>query len=330
MFKVLVTGATGLIGKSVIKTLLNKDSKRNYFVLGLDKDDNTFFAKEKRQNFLFVKGDCRQYELIDNLVSRCNSVIHLAAPSSFLMYKENPLESTLNTIQSFLNILEAMKKHNVKNIVHASTSAVYEGNPVPYQETMILNPPDLKALSKKINEEIGLQYSSSYGIASIAMRPFSVYGEEEITKGGYANVISLFIWAMIAGTRPVVWGKGTQTRDFIHADDVALAFKLALEKNITSQSLNVGAGIETSFNQLIKIINKELQTALKPIFVKIPIDIYAHRLLSDNSRIESILNFQPKISLLKGIRRVIKRAKEIAIKNNLADKQLYFKTLPHN
>jgi nucleoside-diphosphate-sugar epimerase len=244
------------------------------------------------------------------------------------MYKEDPIDSTIDTIQIFLTLMEAMKKYNVKKIVHASTSAVYEGNALPYRETLPIRPPELKSLSKQMNEEIGNIYASSYGITSIALRPMSVYGDDESIKGGYANVISLFVWAMVGGRIPIVWGDGNQTRDFIHTDDAAEVFCLALEKDIPTQPLNVGTGIETSFNQVIENINSLRKTQIKPEYVPVPINIYARRLLSDNSSVKNVLGFEPKISVREGIQRVITYA-ESKVKDNkdLAEKQIYYKTL---
>lgn len=326
MKKILVTGSSGLIGKSIVKNLLSRDS--SYYVHALDLIEDDYYSHLNKNSFDFTLGDCKDFNLVEKLISESDAIIHLAAPSSFLMYKEHPRESTINTIQSFLNILEAMKKNGVKKIIHASTSAVYEGNTFPYLESMKINPPDLKSLSKKFNEELGNQYSANHGIISIAMRPFSVYGEEEIRKGGYANIISLFAWAIIGDQIPVVWGDGKQTRDFIHADDVAEVFCLALEKNIPTQPLNVGTGIETSFNDILTIINKKLNKNLKPKYVPVPIDIYAYRLLSDNKIVEKKLNFFPKISLDKGIDRIIKTyLKEVKKNNILSKKQLYFEAI---
>ena len=326
MKKITVTGAAGLIGRSVIKNLLNRN--HNYHINAIDIVEDSLFKDLDEKRFIYYKGNCRDFEFIDSIISKSDAVIHLAAPASFLMYKEDPIKSTMNTVESFLNIMESMKKHNVQKIVHASTSAVYEGHPVPYSESMQIDPPDLKALSKKVNEEIGEQYARSYGITSIAMRPFSVYGDYEGKKGGYANITSLFVWAMISGEIPVVWGDGKQTRDFIHADDVAEAFALALEKDIKTQPLNVGIGIETSFNEVIELINNILKKQSKPRYVPIPIDIYAIRLLSDNKQVEKVLGFKPKISLQEGLERMIATAKvKIKKEKELAKKQMYFETL---
>lgn len=326
MKRILVTGASGVIGSAIIKNLLKRNP--NYFVKALANYNNNFFSTLDKNRFAFVQGDCKQYELIDSLVADSDAIIHLAAPASFLMYKEKPIESTIDTIQIFLNLMESMKKHGVKKIVHASTSAVYEGLELPYKESMVIDPPELKSLSKKTNEDIGKIYSTAYGITSIAMRPMSVYGDDETKKGGYANVVSLFVWAMVGGETPVIWGDGTQARDFIHADDAAEVFCLALEKDIPTQPLNVGTGIETSFNEIVNIINSLRNTNVKPKYVPIPIDIYARRLLSDNTTVKKVLGFDPKIPIREGIKRVIQNA-EANIKENmeLAEKQMYFKTL---
>jgi nucleoside-diphosphate-sugar epimerase len=318
---ILVTGASGLIGKAVVKSLL----RRQRSVLALDLRSDPLFKQLPSDRVTFVQGDCRTPTLVDQLVSRVGAVVHLAAPSSVLMYEEQPGESSLNTVQSFITVVEAMKSHGVNKIVHASTSAVYEGNPLPYRESMSIDPPDLKAQSKKLTELIADRYSAKYGITSIAMRPFSVYGDDESHKGQRANILSLFAWAMVAKSPPVVWSDGEQTRDFIHADDVAEAFCLALESSIGSQPINVGTGIETTFNQAIAMINKLTRQDLQAEYRTAPISIYARRLLSDNSVARRELNFKPGIPLEKGIRRLVDTAKHLVReRSRLGVEQHYF------
>lgn len=154
-----------------------------------------------------------------------------------------------------------------------------------------------------------------------------MYGEGEESKGRYANTISKFTWAMLSGKNPIVWGNGQQTRDFIHADDIAEAICLALEKDISTQALNVGTGIETSLNEIIKMINNELSLNLKPQYMPLPIDNYDCRSFSDNSKVEKVLGFKPKISLRQGVKRIVKGAISFANqKKNFVDE--YFQNLP--
>jgi UDP-glucose 4-epimerase len=176
---------------------------------------------------------------------------------------------------------------------------------------MILTPPDLKSLSKKFNEETAHLYSERYGIKAIGLRPYNVYGDEEFSKGPFANTVSLFVWAMLSGNNPIIWGNGEQTRDFIYVDDVVKSIILALEKDLKTQEFNVGTGEETSINQLISLLNSKIETDLKAIHKPVPVDIYASRLVADPTRAEKILGFKSTITLEDGVERVIQRAKSI-------------------
>jgi UDP-glucose 4-epimerase len=184
---------------------------------------------------------------------------------------------------------------------------------------MPLNPPDLKSLSKKFNEEMAHYYSSRYGINAIGMRPLNVYGNEEFSKGPFANTVSLFVWAILCGHQPVIWGDGSQTRDFIYVDDVARVFQLALESNLGTQEFNVGTGIETRIIDVIPIIQRVVGNyTLAPIYFPVPIDIYAERLVANMDHSEKVLGFRAEINLEEGIKKVVHRALEY-----LKDKPVY-------
>lgn len=305
---ILVTGGAGFIGRQLVKRLI-KEGHRVRIFDNLSLGSHAYILDQVRGAEI-VKADTRNYSYVKKSLKNINLVYHLATPSSFLMYEKNPIESTLITLHGFLNILEGMKTVGVRKIIYTSTSAVYEGNPLPYREDMILSPPDTKALSKKFTEEIARGYSQRYDMETIGIRPFSVYGPGEETKRGYANIISLFIWAMAKGKRPIVWGNGNQTRDFIYVGDIVEALMRAKEKAIGCDVFNVGTGKETSFNRVIRIINTYLRTNLKPLYVSIPVGIYAHRLLADVTRQENELGFQAGISIEEGIAKTIESSKE--------------------
>ena len=244
----------------------------------------------------------KNQETVLKAVQDKDVVVHLAAGSSFLMYEKRPTYETVNVIHSFLNILEAVRKYGVGRLVYASTSAVYEGNDPPYHEDMALRPPDHKALAKKVAEEMADLYGRRYGIKTIGVRPFSVYGVGEADKKGFANVISLFSWAMLSGNRPVVWGDGNQTRDFIYVDDVAEMFHECAVGNINVPVVNAGTGVETSFNQVITILNQFLCTDLAPVYVPVAVDIYAKRLLADTS-VQERHGFKAETDVQHGIQK---------------------------
>lgn len=324
MGKIFLTGGAGFIGRCLVRMLADKGYKVTVL-------DNFRFSNQhqlfKHKNVEWVSGDTRDWELVSSLVKGKDAVIHLAAPSSFLMHEENDLEACNFTLMGFKTVMEAMKKHGVPKIVWASTSAVYERNDVPYHEGMTLNPPDSKAGCKLFCEQEARRYSERYGITCIGMRPFSVYGVGEHTKGGYANVVSLFSWAILNNKTPIVWGDGSQTRDYIFVEDAARSFVLALEKDIETQELNVGYGKEHTFNDVIEMINKRLGTNLKPKYVPVPIKIYAHRLWADMSITEKVLGFKPKISLQEGIERVIDFTRELKNPHELGEMQNYYLSL---
>lgn len=328
--KILVTGGGGFIGRNMIRGLL----AAGYTLTAVDSyriGGREFLPDDVKTDVEWIDGDVRDYALVERSVRGKDAVIHLAAPSSFLMYEEAPVDGASLTTQGFLNVLEAMRSHSVHKLVYASTSAVYEGNPVPYEEGMLLHPPDLKALSKKWNEEAARQYSQRYGITAVGMRPFSVYGPDEFSKGGYANVISLFVWAALGGAIPVVWGDGSQTRDFIHVRDVGMAFQLAIEANLQTGEFNVGTGIETTFSEVIRTIGLQLGTSFDPKFIPVPIAIYAQRLLADTRKAESILGFRHSIDVEDGISEVIESARESQPRwPDLTRMQMYFEGLGAN
>ncbi|MGC1854236.1 MAG: NAD-dependent epimerase/dehydratase family protein [Candidatus Aquirickettsiella sp.] len=321
--RLLVTGAAGFIGRTLVKQL----AESGYWVDALDSfrfsNRNQIYA---HKNIQWVEGDTRNWKLISELSKGKQAIIHLAAPSSFLMHEENDLEACEFTLMGFKTVMEAAKKHAIKKVVWASTSAVYEGNQVPYHESMLLNPPDSKAGCKLFCEQEARRYSERYGITCIGLRPFSVYGVGEHTKGGYANIVSLFTWAIMHGEEPVVWGDGSQTRDFIFVEDAATFFQKALESNISTQELNVGFGKEYSFNEVIQHIAQILGKKVKPRYVPIPIKIYAHRLWADMRKTESVLNLKPHIDLSQGIKKIIEAT--AALNNDLLrDKQHYYLSL---
>lgn len=329
---VLVTGAAGFIGRSVVKILL----ERGYRVLGLD---NFSFSNEDQipQNarIEWVKGDTRDFDLVYGLVQRSDHIIHLAAPSSFIMHEENDLDACDFTMMGYKTLMEAVRKAGKKKVVWASTSAVYEewekAPRVPFHESLILDPPDSKAGCKHWCEQEAWRYHNRYGINFVAFRPFSVYGVGEHTKLGYANVTSLFTWAMMGGNHPVVWGDGMQTRDFIFVEDVARAFVDAMEKDVPSVALNLGFGKEHTFNDVIDIASTQLGFEAKPTYVDVPIQIYAQRLWADTKLIEDVLGFTPKVTLEEGIDRIIHATRAlpqgVLDKLNLSIQQNYFETL---
>ncbi|MBI2542876.1 MAG: SDR family NAD(P)-dependent oxidoreductase [Candidatus Aenigmarchaeota archaeon] len=303
--KVLVTGAAGHIGSKMTKSLL--DQGHEIVVL----DNLSFGSRENlkglENQITYVQGDMRKFEDVMKAMEGVDIVNHQGGPSSMLMYVDDPVDRTYSTVIGFLNIMEAMRKMDVKKIVYASSGGVYEGNPCPHHENLPLTPPDMKALAKKFVEDMAKLYTTQYGIKTVGIRPFMVYGDNEKSKGDYASTISLFVWMMLREEDPTVWADGNQMRDFIHVDDVVRAYTLAMEKNFPyAEVFNAGTGVESSMNKVIQIINEYLGTNYKSIYVPPKLPVYTRRSLADPTKAEKLLGFKYKIGIREGIARVIK------------------------
>ena len=139
------------------------------------------------------------------------------------------------------------------------------------------------------------------------MRFFSVYGPHERAKGKYANIISQFMWLMRENRAPVIYGDGSQTRDFIHVSDVVRACLAAAEADVGCEVINIGTGRETSFNRVIELLNEELGRSIEPEYVENPIKNYVSETLADISKARELLGFKPSVSLEEGIRLLVKK-----------------------
>lgn len=307
---VLVTGAAGFIGSHIVEELLN----RGYFVVALDNlsfgnlENLKEFNRQYNDKLVIVRGDIRDLDLITKLIKEyeIEMISHHAAISSATMFIPDPREGFNINIQGFLNILEAARRFDVIKVIHASTSSIYNGLPPPHREDMYVQPRTFYEHSHWISERIAKIYYELYGIEIINFRYFSVYGPREQHKGNFANIISQFLWKMMKGEAPVIFGNGSQTRDFTFVKDVARANILALEKNgLGGELFNIGTGKETSFNEVVALLNKHLGTQIKPKYVPNPIKNYVYRTLADTSKARKILGFEAKIDLETGIKIII-------------------------
>jgi len=311
MSKILVTGGAGFIGRSCVAKLIKNDHSVEIY-------DNFSLSSPLNRFFHCWNSDIRDMDSLEIALQEKDQVLHLAAPSSMLMYLENPISATTITIDGFLKLLEACRKRDVTNIVFASTSAIYEGLEPPWREDMVphYKPQDLKSLSKYVCSQLAQLYSDKYGMKITALRPSSVYGVGEESKKGYANVVSLFCWAMSKGERPIVWGDGSQSRDFIYVEDVADLIVSVMNYNRMRsgngfQVFNVGTGVSTTFNDVICIINSMLDKKLDPIYIPKPnqVDLYSPCVLTDMTRVKETFNWSHRITVEEGVRRILDYSK---------------------
>ncbi|MEE8132081.1 MAG: NAD-dependent epimerase/dehydratase family protein, partial [Nitrososphaerales archaeon] len=267
--KVLLTGGAGFVGSNIVENICE-----DHDVIVLD--DLTFGNKKNVDDYgvEFVKGSIMDVTLLNKLCKQCDYVFHNAAMSSSPMLKEQPkLGMEVNMI-GFMNVMKAASDNGVKKIIYASTSSMYNGNPLPFSETQPITAKTFYEASFRTREIVAQTYYYENNLSSVGLRYFSVYGPKELHKGQYANNISQFLWDMMASKSPLIYGDGTQRRDFTFVHDVVSANILAMTSNIDFGIFNVGTGLGTNFNDLVALINKILGTRIEPKYIENPLKNY--------------------------------------------------------
>ncbi len=296
--KILVTGGAGFIGSNIAEKL----ARENHQVTVLD---SLHLGSRENLDSLgieFVEGSVMDEDLVGRLVNDRDYVFHNAAMSSSPMFKEHAKLGMDVNVLGFMNVMEAARANGVKKVVYASTSSLYSGNPLPYSESQQITVRTFYEASFRTREIVAQTYYFENDLSSIGLRYFSVYGPREQHKGQYANNISQFLWSMMNGKAPVIYGDGTQRRDFTFVDDVVTANILAMKSEIDLGIFNVGTGMGTSFNDLVALLNRHLGTSIEPEYVENPIRNYVHDTIADLSLVSKSLGYRPKWKLEDGIK----------------------------
>jgi len=301
--RLIVTGGCGFIGSNLVERLVKEDHEVKVF-------DNLHTGNLKnlegilKEKDIFTKTLSGPYSSMEDLVPNAKVIFHLGIPSSSPMYKEDRHYFGW-AINDMIDVLEYCKKYNAKLIL-ASSSSLYNGNIGPYTEDMTIKVTDFYTECRYSMERLCQLYNELYGLNIVAMRFFSVYGPKETFKGKYANMVSQFLWMIRNRVTPVIYGDGTQTRDFIHVSDVVQALILVMEKDFPKfEVFNVGTGIAKSFNDVIDILNDLLGTKIKPKYVENPIKNYVPDTLANTKKAEDLLGFKAKLTLREGIETIL-------------------------
>jgi len=272
--KILVTGGAGFIGSNLIETLL---SQNNYvvcldnFVTGKRENINEFLSIP---NFKLIEGDIRNLDTCRESVKNIEYVFHQAAIGSVPRSICDPITTNDINITGFLNILLASKDEKVKRFIYAASSSTYgDSQQLPKIEENIGNPLSPYAITKYVNELYAKVFNDLYGIETIGLRYFNVFGKNQDPEGQYAAVIPKFIKLLINHESPVINGDGSQTRDFTYIENVVAINQLAaLSNNIHSVSniYNVAYGQQTTLNELVVLL-KEYLSEFDPEIKNIPV-----------------------------------------------------------
>ena len=302
--KVLVTGGAGFIGSNLVDGLLSK----GYDVKIID---NLMTGRiENISKYLkhieFIEGDIRDNDTITKVVKNVETIYHLAAIPSVPYTIKNPIETNEIHINGTLNILDASIKNNVKRIIFASSSSVYGDSLIlPKREDMIPNPLSHYAVSKLAGENYMNVYSKLFGLETISLRYFNVFGPSQDPTSEYSAVIPKFIKAMQNDIRPTIFGDGLQTRDFTYVQNVVDANILASQTSFDKPLvMNCATNCKISLIELVDSINKILNKSVIPIFDKPQLGDIKHS-YADTRLIEQRLKFFPIVNFNDGILRTI-------------------------
>ena len=294
----LVTGGAGFIGSNLVEDLLRAGED----VLVLDN-----MHTGSAENLAGLEGRLELIQKSCNDLSTLDihpqKIYHLGIPSSSPMYKRNPY-LVGEAINGFISIYELARRSGSR-VVYASSSSLYNGILPPHREDMAIGVADYDTEARLAMERMAELYQRLYGIASVGLRFFSVYGPREGSKKQYANMVTQFLWDMKAGKRPLVYGDGTQTRDFTYVLDVVRAMRLAMDSDYHG-ILNVGTGEAWSFNEVIELLNRMMDLSLEAQYTENPIKNYVLQTLADTAKAERTIGFKSRFGLKEGIVEMIR------------------------
>lgn len=302
--KILVTGGAGFIGSNIVEELL----KRGYNVRVLDN-----FSTGKRENLkLFekeielIEGDIRSYHIVNQAVKGIDIILHEAALPSVPRSINDPITSNSVNIGGTLNLLDAAKEANVKRFVFASSSSIYGDNQeLPKREEMTPNPLSPYAVSKLAAENYLKVFNKLYGLETIALRYFNVFGPRQDPNSQYSAVIPKFIKAIREEKQPIIYGDGSQSRDFTYVSNVVQANILAATANCkTPLVMNCAAHGQVTLNELVHRINEFLSKNIVPIYSEPRQGDIKHS-FADISKALIYLNYKPHIPFYDGLKKTI-------------------------
>jgi len=298
MAKYLVTGGAGFIGTNIVKKLLAD----NHEVVVLDNYSSGKIEKRFQGGVEYVEGDIRNMDDLNKVMVGVEGVFHTAAVPRMPYSVEHPQETNENNVTGTLNVLVAARDAKVKRVVYSASSSAYgDQKTLPYVEDMKTQPMSPYGLQKNIGEEYCRLFAELYGLETVSLRYFNVYGPYMDPKGDYALVIGKFLRQKKNGEAMTICGDGEYYRDYTHVDDVVAANLAAMtsEKVGKGEVINIGNGEPHSVNELAKIIGGET----KQIDPR-PGD--PRKTEADNARAKELLDWQPVISFDEGIGQLMK------------------------
>ena len=312
---ILITGGAGFIGSNLCEYFLSK----NYKVVCLD----NFATGNKinltncldHENFKFIEGDIRQIDDCKKALTNVDYVLHQAALGSVPRSINDPILTNEVNITGFLNMLVASRDAKVKRFIYAASSSTYgDSENLPKVEEIIGKPLSPYAITKFVNELYAEIFSKTYGLETIGLRYFNVFGPKQDPNGSYAAVIPKFVQQLINHESPVINGDGNNSRDFTYIDNVIKMNELAMlttNPSALNTVYNTAYGDQNTLNDLVSDLKKYL-SAFDPEINNIPIIYGPNRAgdvphsLASIEKAKKILQYEPKVSFQDGLKIAVK------------------------
>ena len=295
-----VTGGAGFIGSHLARELL----RRHTHVCVLDdfSTGRTENLDDLPRSIELIRGDIRDYAIVEEAVRSASCVYHLAAISSVPLSVDNPLPTGAVNVTGTWNVLEASRRSGVKRVVFVSSASVYGARKdVPFKESMKLRGSSPYAATKLIGEQLCDLYGRLYDLEWVTLRLFSVYGPRQNPQSQYSSVIPAFATCLLSHKCPTIYGDGEQTRDFVYVTDVIDALVRAGERSsVLGEVINVGTGAQTSINRLLRLIQEALGVHNSPRY-KPPKPGDDPRTCADVSKCQRLLGLSEATPLTKGL-----------------------------
>jgi len=300
----LVTGGAGFIGSHIVEGLVRRGDRVRVL-------DN--LSTGKRANLAgfgddvdFIEGDLVDRAAVERAVAGVDCIFHEAALASVPRSVEAPLDTHAACVTGTVNLLDAARRAGVRRVVYAASSSAYGDQPTSSKRETDLPSPISPYGAAKLAAEVYCQaFAATYGLETVCIRYFNVFGPRQDPDSPYSAVIPLFITALLAGRRPTVYGDGGQSRDFTYVANVVQGNLLAADApNASGRVINVANGRSTSLVQLLAALNRFLGTNVQPIFEPARIGDVRES-LADITMARNLLAYEPEVDFEEGLRRSI-------------------------